>query len=367
MRLRLFAAFLLPIGLACSGGAPPPPPPPPPAAVVRDPSELLVGGVAVIPAPFKGVTPGMTRDEALAKLPGLATQRWFKDPEWNEVMFSVDIDDVTNRVNRVYVNLGAATAEAAVSARWGAPVKAKGQYSAFEKVLWWNPAAGVRANLGGALVDSRPLEFTAYTPAATLLGAEGPPFAFAQGGVMGQTVAQIGAVFGDKLVCSYKEAGKSVEVPWTRLANPLDPDQDHAYFLNLAPTEFGDYWTRVHLSFTGAGKVNRMRFSIPFEGNGPARDATVALLKKKFGTDGERVEEFGKELTRLSENPVVTMSVDALGDAVEIDVEFAKGDGGKRPRTGRSGGKAGGDLPGGRAGGRGSGSRPGGPGRPTGR
>lgn len=110
-----------------------------------------------------------------------------------------------------------------------------------------------------------------------------------------------------------------------------------------------------------------MRFSIPFEGSVAARDATVALLKKKFGTDGEPVEEFGKALTRLSDSPVVTMSVDALGDAVEIEVEFAKGNAGKRPRAGRSGGKAGGNLPGGRAGGRGSGTRPGGPGRPTGR
>ncbi len=362
MRLRLFAALLLPIGLACSGGAPPnAPPAPPPVDAPRDIGELLTGGAAVIPAAFQGIVPGMTREEALLKMPGLANQRWFKDPAWGDVMFSVDIDDETNKVSRVYLNVPATTGEASITTKWGPPVKAKGQYSAFEKVLWWNPGAGVRANLGTALVDSRPLEFTAYTPAATLVGAEGPPFAFAQGGVMSQTVEQIGATFGDKLVCSYKEAGKSVEVPWTRLATRFQPDEDHSYFLNLAPTEYGDYWTRVHLTFTGGGVVHRLRFAIPFEGNNAAKDATMAMLKKKFGTDGEIVEEYGKERIQLSAVPLVTMAVDALGDAVEIEVELAKG--GKRPKAGR--GKGGGELPGGRPGGiRGGGSRPGGSGRP---
>lgn len=363
MKLRLFAAFLLPIALACSGGTggPSAPPPPPPAAV-RDAAELLAGGPAAIPAPFQGITPGMTKEEAEAKIPGLKEQTWFKLPEWGDLMFSVDLDEDSGKVQRLYVNLPATTAEATVTGKWGPPTKAKGQYTAFEKVLWWNPTAGIRANLGNALVDARPLEFTAYTPVATLLGPEGPPFAFAQGGLMGQTVEQIGATFGDRLVCSYKDAAKTVDVPWTRLATKFPPDDDHSYFLELAPTEYGDYWTRVHLSFAGSGEVNRFRLSIPFEGNVAAKDATMALLRKKFGTEGETRDVYGKPVTQLSDNPVVTMALDSLGDAVEIEVELAKG--GKRPQAGRGGGKGGGDLPGGRPGGRGGGSRPGGPGRP---
>lgn len=361
MRLLLFAALSLPILLACAGGAKDGGPAVQ-ASAAKDPAQLLIGGTAVIPAPFKGVTPGMTRADATTKLPAIASQSWFKDPEWGDLMFAVDIDDDSGKVDRVYVNLPAATAEQLVTTAWGAPTKVKGQYTAFEKVLWWNPSAGVRANLGNALVDTRPLEFTAYQPVSAFLGADGPAFAFGGGdGVMGRTVDQLGATFGERLICSYDEAGKNTDVPWTKLATKFPPDADHDYFLELPPTDYGDYWTRVHLDFDAAGAVSRMRFSIPDEGNQAARDATMALLKKKFGTEGETVEDLGKTRTRLADKPYeVLMGVDTLGDAVEVTVEATGGKGrpvaGGRPGQGRPG-KAG-DAKAGRPGVTGGAGRP---------
>jgi len=363
MRLLLLAALVLPITLACAGGAPDGAPSTPPPAAAKGPAELLSGGAAVIPAAFKGVVPGMTRAEATQRLPALANQSWFKDPEWGELMFAVDIDESSGLVDRVYVNLPAADAESAVSAAWGPPTRAKGPYTAFEKLLWWNAAAGVRANLGNALVDTRPLEFTAYQPVSTMLGAQGPSFAFVgTEGVMGRDVTALGGQFGDRLVCSYDEGGKNLDVPWSKLAVKFPPDADHDYFLELPATEYGDYWTRVHLDFNDAGAVTRMRFSIPFEGNAAHRDATMALLKAKFGTEGEAVQELGKTRTRLAEKPLdVRMGVDSLGDAVEITVEAAGGKGrpvaGGRPGQGRPG-KAG-EAKGGRPGVAGGAGRPG--------
>jgi hypothetical protein len=348
MRLRHLSALLLPIALACAGGPGPggAPPPPAPPADVGDASKLLAGGIAVVPAPFKGITPGMSREEALAKMPSLATQAWFRDPAWGDLMFSVDIDDETNRVDRVYVNLPATTAEQTVTQAWGPPVKVKGQYTAFEKVLWWNPAAGLRANLGNALVDNRPLQFTAYTPTEKLVGTDGPAFSFGKAPVLGQTADQVGATFGDTLIGTWRENGKSQDVPWTKMATRYAPDDDHRYYLELPPTEYGDYWTRVHLSFSDKGLIERVRFSLPFEGSTAAKDQILATLERKFGGKGVTREEYGKQVTRFSEDPVVDVSLDAVSDAWEVEIEAVKG--GNHPRSGGRGTIRGGPRGGGR-------------------
>jgi hypothetical protein len=60
--------------------------------------------------------------------------------------------------------------------------------------------------------------------------------------------------------------------------------------LDLPPTEWESYWTRVHITWGKDGKVESVWFKLPFEAYGPAKDELRAMFDKKWGAPKEEKE-----------------------------------------------------------------------------
>ncbi len=143
---------------------------------------------------------------------------------------------------------------------------------------WFNEETGVRALL---VTGTNDVELTKYTPASVLLGPPHTPFGFETKPILGMTVQEFKAAYPD----SVTEGGRN------------------AIHLDLAPTEFGRYWTRLNV-WTEKGKIHRFHFGISYEQSLAQRDAVLAQIKAKFGEPRAVAKRLGGSLELQKSPPI---------------------------------------------------------------
>lgn len=345
--LLLILAFTAPVVLACAGGpssreeAPPPPPP------AKDWATLFPTRAA-FPALTRGVAPGMTRLQATQADPSFTDATLWTTPEFPELLFRPEIDPVSDSVRALVVDLPAAEAETKLTAAWGPAALVKGRADSGTRAVWWDPAAGRRAELMPAVGATRALRLTAYVPVDRLLGA-GPDWAFLDAGpIFGKTVDEIALAYGDRLRVAARGGAEQVylKIAGTRPS----PDLGHEFWLSLPMTEYSPAPTRARLGFTRDGRCNSFRLALDYAGQVPARDAIVALLTQRFGGTATTVEEEGRTYTLYSSRPRVTGEVDEVAEQYLVKADMGgmtdhrprAGAQRPRPRPGEGGGQLGG-------------------------
>lgn len=297
-----------------------------PKAEVKTLDALFTTKAPALPAPYQGLKLGMTGDEAKKIFPAMPEEDTIKLPEYPDVRFNVDFDKNTKRIQRVYFDLPKAEAEALLTKAWGAPVK--GQTTIKKPISYWfNPAAGIRATLEEGFGDDMKLEFTAYTPAATFVGAEGKAFAFeSKQPILGATIEELRAAY--PLAIQEKSQAQA-DADRAKMEKMMGKDADKLKVLGQAkpsahldfpPTEYESYWTRVNLTWDDEGKVKRYRFKLGFRAYEPEKEALFALLSKKFGEVKEE-EKYGKKLFVAGDAPRIEIQEDTISKGWDVTVE----------------------------------------------
>ena len=289
----------------------------------KDPTTLFTGDKVTMPEVYGGLKIGMTKDEAKAAFPGLPDDDPIKPPEYEGMWFTTDFDDDTGELTRVYFSMKKEGALEAAKAKWGEP---KEGTDLDRKVQWWfNPEANLRASIMDSFSEGEvTVEFTEYWPVTQLLG-EGPEIAFEKDApLLGLTVADLDAKY-PKWVKkeSEEEAAKTQEQIAAMAgeeAKALMGKPTASVDLEYPPTEWGKYWTPVHLSWSDEGKIERFWFGIDFEPHPPAKDEIMALLKKKWGEPKEE-EKYGDKLYVFGEDPRIEVKEDTISNKWDISVE----------------------------------------------
>lgn len=296
--------------------------------VEAKPIETLFTGTApALPAPYKGLKPGMTADEAKAIFPAMPEDDTVKVPEYPDVRFNVDFDKKTKKIKRFYFDLPKDKAEAALTKAWGAPTQGE---TTIKKPIsyWFNGETGLRATLEEGFGGDMKVELSAYTPAEKFLGAEGTAFAFeAKQAILGATIEDLRKGYATELVeksqadadADRKKMEAMMGAENKQKLAALGGPKPSAY-LDFPPTEFGSYWTRVNLTFDDAGKVSRFRTSLDYRAHPAAKDPLFALLKKKLGEPKEE-EKYGKKLFVFGDKPRVEVEEDTISHAWDIEIE----------------------------------------------
>ncbi len=271
--------------------------------VKKDLATLLQGKAPTIPSVLKGLRPGMTAKEYKAIFPGMPDKDDI-EVEGYDTTFNVMFDQDSKKLASLYFGLPKDKALDMVSKAWGKPIATKDDIDRPQQ-RWFNPKTGVRAVLQEGYGDDMRLEFSAYMPAEKLLGAKpGPTFAFeSKQPVLGATVEQLRKAYPGAIVEKREEGGQSV-------------------YLDLLPTEYGDYWTRVNMTFDDAGKVRRFWFSIPFEANPAFKEPLFKLIQAKVGKLTQGKDIVGDVLFTFQDaKRRVEVKEDTISHAWSITVE----------------------------------------------
>ena len=290
-------------------------------------STLFTGDKVTMPAPFAGITPGMTAEEAKKANPELPEDGTIKTEEYPDTWFNVDIDDDTKLVSRVFFNLPKDKAVAAAKAAWGEP---KEGTDLDRKVSWWfNPEAGLRMSMMDAFSEGETsVEITRYWPLAKLIG-EGPEIAFEKDApLLGLTVAELEQKYPDYIKKESAEDAAKTQEDVAKLAGDeakaLMGKPSASVDLEYPPTEWGKFWTPIQISWDDEGKIERYWFAIDYEPHPAARDEIMAFLKKKWGEPKEE-EDLGDTVYVFSEDPRIEVKDDDISKAWDIYVEPKEG------------------------------------------
>ncbi len=247
------------------------------------------------------LTWGSTDAEARAAAPELfakADDKEFQlvnDPQLEHVTYGIGFDKKTKKLSRMYVQL---TPEGAklVEAAWG-PGKAAKDSIGRERTYWFDPASGWRAYLEKGFGDDLNLELYPYIPVAKLLGDGPDTLGFAPQGILGATLEDLRARFPGTLVetdaATAKEQQKQVGKFVGKDLEKEIGTASASVRLELLPTEWGQYWTRVETFWGKDGTIESTWFKLPYEAYPAAKDELRALFDKKWGAPKEE-KEFGK-------------------------------------------------------------------------
>jgi hypothetical protein len=222
------------------------------------------------------------------------------DPSIDGVTYGLGIDKESHKVSRMSVDLPVA-ARAMLATAWG-PGKDAVDSVGKPRTYWFDPAGGWRAYVEpGFAKDVVSLDLHPYLPAAKLLGDGPDTLGFAPQGILGATIADVRARFPTTIVersaqqaaAEQKQVGDFVGKDLDKELGPARADVR----LDLPPTEWEDFWTRVQITWTDDGKVEDVWFDLPYEAYKPAKDEIFALITKKWGT--------GKEISFLGEKALL--------------------------------------------------------------
>jgi hypothetical protein len=295
--------------------------------VEAKPVETLFAGTApTLPAPYKGLKPGMTGDEAKAVFPAMPDEDTIKTDEYPDVRFNVSFDKKTKKIGRFYFDLPKDKAEAALTKAWGPPTK--GETNIKKPISYWfNPETGLRATLEEGFGGDMKVEFTAYTPVEKFLGADGAGFAFeSKLAILGASIDDLRTSYAGELV---EKSQADAEADRKKMEAMMGKDKDKlavlggakpSAYLDFQPTEYGSYWTRVNLTFDDAGKVTRYRTSLDYRANPAFKDPLFGMLEKKLGKPKEE-EKYGKKLFVFGDTPRVEVEENTISHAWDVVVE----------------------------------------------
>jgi hypothetical protein len=287
-------------------------------------SELFEGDKPGLVGPLAKLELEQPGDAAKKAAPEIFETKYgiLDSEQFEGVSFSADVDEKTGKLERVSVKLPKAKALDAVKKAWGEPKEATDTIGK-QELTWFNPETGVRAVLKEGFGDDMDLEFTKYMPAKQLVGEGKDKFGFEKKSMLGLSIDELRAEYGDQLVeKSAAEAQKDrekLEKFAGRDLKELGEAKPNAY-IELLPTEWESYWTRVNPSFDDANKVQRYTFDLSYRAFPAAKDELLGLLKAKFGEPKE-FEEYGRKKLLFSESPRVEVEDNDIVKAWDVTVE----------------------------------------------
>ncbi|MCA9714682.1 MAG: hypothetical protein H6713_24885 [Myxococcales bacterium] len=263
----------------------------------KDIATLIVGDAPTVPEVYKGLKLGMSGEEAKKLVPAMPEEDTIKDEAYGTMRFYSSFDDDTGLLQRMRFQLPKDKALELIKSKWGEPKEGE---ELGKPVQWWfNPAEGVRASLKEGFGDELDVELTAYIPAAQFLG-EGKALAFLEpGALLGSSADDVRKNYAKQLREKSKEDAEKDRARLEKFSGKdlgVLGEPKPSMHLEFLPTEWGSYWTRVHLDFNDENKVSRVWFGLEFEPHPAAKDELLALLKAKWG-EPEEQEKYGR--TRL--------------------------------------------------------------------
>jgi hypothetical protein len=300
-----------------------------PTVEKKDPATLFTGDKVTIPPVFGTIKLGMTQEEAKQAMANLPEDGTIKTEEYPDIWFNCGFDDDTKKLTRMYFNMPKADVIKVVTAKWGEPKKGT---DLGKEVLWWfNPEANLRVSIADSFSEGESsVEFTSYWPVKQLLG-EGKELAFAKDApLLGLTVADLEAKYPNFIKKESEEEAKKNQEDIAKLAGEeakaLMGKPTASVDLEYPPTEWGRYWTPVHLSWSDEGKIDRYWFGIDFEPHPPAKDEIMAFLKTKWGEPVEEKEfgDSGDPVFVFSQDPRIEVKEDTISNKWDITVEPPK-------------------------------------------
>lgn len=289
----------------------------------KDPSSLLVGDAPAVPESFKGLELGMSAEEAKKIESTIVEENRIEHPAYEDVMFYADFGQDEEQVERLYFTLPAEGAKEMVTEAWGEPKVTKDLGK--DVFMWFNPDEGLRAALKEGFGEEMNLELTAYVPAAEFLGSEGKTFAFEEEQpLLGATVEDLREGYPEEIVeKSQKEAEKDrkdLEKLAGKKVKKLGKAKPSVH-LEFLPTEYGQFSTRVHLTFDDENKVRRYWFGLAFEPYPEAKETLMGLLEEKLGEPKEG-KDLGDTIYIFSpKDPYIEAEEDTISNKWDVTVE----------------------------------------------
>jgi hypothetical protein len=300
-----------------------------PVVEKKDPATLFTGDKVTLPPVMGTIALGMTQEQATAAMPGLPEDGTIKSEEYPDLRFHCSFDDDTKKLTRMYFNMPKPDAIKFVTAKWGEPKKGT---DLGKEVLWWfNPEAKLRASVSDSFSEGEAsIEFTAFMPVNEFLGAD-KDLAFAKDApLLGLTVPEVEAKYAAVLKKKSEEEAKKDAEDLAKFAGEeakaLMGKPKASVSLEYPPTEWGSYWTPVHLSWSDEGKVQRYWFGIDFEPHPAAKDELMAFFKTKWGEPVQEKEygDFGDDVFVFSQDPRIVVKEDTISNKWDISVEPPK-------------------------------------------
>ncbi|HEY4181784.1 MAG TPA: hypothetical protein VGM90_33295 [Kofleriaceae bacterium] len=290
------------------------------------------------PAPFGPLTKltlKQSGDEARKAAPELFSKpdsngEIVASPDYAELSFATSIDKKSKKLDRIYAQIPK-SAVPLVSQAWGKGIDTKDTIGR-ARTVWLDPDTGWRAILEEGFGESMDLSFDRYLPATKLLGPDkGDKLGFAPDGLLGASLEDLRTRFKDTLIEEDEATAKKNREDLNKFAGKdLDKEIGKAkpdVRLELLPTEFESYWTRVQLTWGDDGKVSRFYFKLPFEGYDPAKADLKKLLDDKFGAPTEE-KEFGSTGDTIyvyhADNPHIYAKEDTISHGWDLTYEVKK-------------------------------------------
>ncbi|MGM0576922.1 MAG: hypothetical protein ACQEXJ_14455 [Myxococcota bacterium] len=323
---------------------PNPAPEPEPEPPKKDVADLVVGDTPRLPSVLDGVDLGMAREEVEEALPAMTEGGLLPAEDYEDVFVNLGFDPSTGRLLRVWFSLPADRGEELVTEAWGDPVVVE-EFDE-EKKVWFDPGEGIRAALSEGFGEGMELEFTRYLPAERMIGegaaevdpeAEGEdedgeepeppgvPFAFeADHPLLDGTLESVREswprALQEQTAEQAEERLREIEELTGRKLEP-SPEPTASVHLDLPPTEYGTFFTRVHLELNDDGEIVGYRFGLTYGNREGADEELLELLKARLG-EAEKTERFGEEiLVFREESPRVEVRRDEVGHQWDVTVE----------------------------------------------
>jgi hypothetical protein len=277
---------------------------------------------------------GMSEADARAAAPELFPKpntdfQLVSDPQLDKVSYGVGTNKDTKKIDRTYIQVPASAAKLLETA-WG-PGKAAKDTIGRPRTYWFDPATGTRAYLEPGFGEDMNLEFFPYIPAAKLLGEGADTLGFAPQGILGATIEELRTRFPDTIVetdaakaaADQKKVGNFVGKDLEKELGPASANVR----LELPPTEWEQYWTRIQMHWAKDGKVETVYFGLPYAAYPAAKDELKALFEKKWGAPKEE-KEFGTAGDPIwvyrAKAPRITVKDDTITHAWDVHVTSKK-------------------------------------------
>lgn len=287
-------------------------------------AELFPADAPRLPPPLADLKLGGSEAEAEAVLPGITTALVELDNYEGGVAagsFSTERGPAKVLVAmRLSVPTKGDALQTMLTERWGQPEK---QVELGKDVFtWYNPNEGLRVRLKKSFSpDKKDLEYSAYLPFEALIGTEPARFGFETEPLLGLDLAGLNQHYGDVLEKLTKEqAEKKREKMKAMFGDRVDMlgELQASTDIHLLPTELESFTTTVWPTFDkDTGTIERIRFTVPFEGQEGFDDVLMAAMKKAWGEPKEE-QKLGKTRWVFSESPFIVVE-DSIGRAWEIE------------------------------------------------
>ncbi len=279
---------------------------------------------------------GSTEAEARAAAPELFPKpdkdfQLADDKSIDKITYGVGIDKETKKLNRMYVQMPS-TGPQLVAQAWGPGKEAKDKINR-ARTYWFDAASGWRAYAEKGFGEDMNLEMYPYIPAAKLLGDGADTLGFAPQGILGATVDELRTRFATTLVeTDQKKAEEQQKQVGNFVGKDLSKELGPASAsvrLELPPTEWEEYWTRIEMHWTKGDKpvVETVWFDIPYGAYEPAKAEIKALFDKKWGAPKEE-KEFGKFGDPIwvyhAKNPRIFVKDDTITNGWEVHISSKK-------------------------------------------